>query len=111
MVPLFSAARSPAATVAAISDANDLGSSAQIWPGQELRIPPGNRRPPVHTPVLGLYACGCNAGSRGIGTELAATSGAEAADRVIQDRSNGLIPMGSIVGKTRSRTHEKGMTA
>ena len=34
-------------TVAAISDANDLGSSAQIWPGQELRIPPGNRRPPV----------------------------------------------------------------
>jgi len=71
----------------------------------------GNRRPPVHTPVLGLYACGCNAGSRGIGTELAATSGAEAADRVIQDRSNGLIPMGSIVGKTRSRIHEEGMTA
>lgn len=34
-------------TVAEIANANELGDSAQIWPGQELRIPPGNRRPPV----------------------------------------------------------------
>ena len=52
----------------------------------------GNRRPSVHTPVLGLYVCGCGAGSRGVGTELAATSGAEAADRVVQDVANGLLP-------------------
>lgn len=52
----------------------------------------GNRRPPVHTPILGLYVAGCAAGARGVGTELAAASGEEAADRVVQDVSNGLIP-------------------
>ncbi len=52
----------------------------------------GNRRPPVHTPVRGLYVCGCGAGARGVGTELAAASGEQAADRVVQDRTNGLIP-------------------
>ena len=51
----------------------------------------GNRRPPVHTPIRGLYVAGCGAGARGVGTELAATSGAEAADRAVQDRTNGLL--------------------
>lgn len=51
----------------------------------------GNRRPPVHTPIRGLYVAGCGAGGRGVGTELAAASGEEAADRVIQDRVNGLL--------------------
>lgn len=52
----------------------------------------GNRRPPTNTPVRGLYAAGCGAGaSRGVGTELAAASGEEAADRVVQDRVNGLL--------------------
>lgn len=51
----------------------------------------GNRRPPVHTPIRGLYTCGCGAGARGVGTELAAASAQEAADRVVQDRFNGLL--------------------
>lgn len=51
----------------------------------------GNRRPPVHTPIAGLYVAGCGAGARGVGTELAAASGEEAADRLIQDRTNGLV--------------------
>jgi phytoene dehydrogenase-like protein len=51
----------------------------------------GNRRPPVHTPVRGLYVAGCGAGARGVGTELAAASGEQAADRLIQDRVNGLV--------------------
>jgi prolycopene isomerase len=51
----------------------------------------GNRRPPVHTPVRGLYTAGCGAGARGVGTELAAASGQEAADRVVQDRANGML--------------------
>jgi prolycopene isomerase len=51
----------------------------------------GNRRPPVHTPIRGLYVAGCGAGARGIGTELAAASGEQAADRVVQDLANGLV--------------------
>ncbi len=54
----------------------------------------GNRRPAIHTPIRGLYVAGCGAGSRGVGTELAASSGAEAADRVVGDLVNGLIPAG-----------------
>ena len=34
-------------TVAAVADANHLDDRAPISPGQELRIPPGNRRRPV----------------------------------------------------------------
>jgi len=51
----------------------------------------GNRRPPVHTPVRGLYAAGCGAGGRGVGTELAAASGEEVADRIVQDLVNGIV--------------------
>ncbi|HZS42289.1 MAG TPA: NAD(P)/FAD-dependent oxidoreductase, partial [Polyangia bacterium] len=45
----------------------------------------GKRRPPVRTPLAGLYACGDGAGGRGIGTELACASAMEAADAVLAD--------------------------
>jgi prolycopene isomerase len=56
----------------------------------------GNHRPPVRTPIRGLYACGCNAGARGIGTELAAASGEQAADAVVCDLVNGLLPEATV---------------
>lgn len=45
----------------------------------------GRRRPSVHTPLRGLYLAGCNAGARGVGTELAAASAIECVDRVLAD--------------------------
>jgi prolycopene isomerase len=45
----------------------------------------GARRPPVHTPIRGLYFAGCNAGARGVGTELAAASAMECVDRILAD--------------------------
>ncbi len=45
----------------------------------------GRRRPPVHTPIPGLYLAGCNAGARGVGTELAAASAMECVDRIFRD--------------------------
>ena len=45
----------------------------------------GKKRVPVHTPVRGLYLAGCNAGARGVGTELAAASAMECVDRVLAD--------------------------
>ena len=45
----------------------------------------GRRRPPVRTPICGLYLAGCNAGARGVGTELAAASAMECADRILAD--------------------------
>ena len=45
----------------------------------------GARRPLVHTPVRGLYLAGCNAGARGVGTELAAASALECVDRILVD--------------------------
>jgi len=45
----------------------------------------GKNRPPVHSPVRGLYFAGCNAGARGVGTELAAASAMECVDRVLFD--------------------------
>jgi phytoene dehydrogenase-like protein len=45
----------------------------------------GKKRPPVHTPLRGLYLAGCNAGARGVGTELAAASAMECVDRVLTD--------------------------
>src|SRR5688572_28346599 len=45
----------------------------------------GRRRPSVRTPVRGLYLAGCNAGARGVGTELAASSAMECADAVLRD--------------------------
>lgn len=45
----------------------------------------GKKRIPVHTPLRGLYLAGCNAGARGVGTELAAASAMECVDRVLTD--------------------------
>jgi len=45
----------------------------------------GPRRPPVWTPLRGLYLAGCNAGARGVGTELAAASAMECVDRILVD--------------------------
>jgi prolycopene isomerase len=45
----------------------------------------GARRPPVYTPIRGLYLAGCNAGGRGVGTELAAASAMECIDRILAD--------------------------
>jgi prolycopene isomerase len=45
----------------------------------------GARRPPVWTPLRGLYLAGCNAGARGVGTELAAASAMECVDRILVD--------------------------
>ena len=45
----------------------------------------GKRRPPVHTPIRGLYLAGCGAGARGVGTELAAASAMECVDRILAD--------------------------
>jgi uncharacterized FAD-dependent dehydrogenase len=39
----------------------------------------------VDVPLPGLYLCGDGAGGRGIGTELAAESGMEAAKAIVRD--------------------------
>lgn len=55
-------------------------SNGQV-PGQV-----GSARIPVATPLPGLYLCGDGAGGRGIGMELAAASGMEAADAILEER-------------------------
>lgn len=62
----------------------------------------GRRRPPVYTPVRGLYLAGCNAGARGVGTELAASSAMECVDRILADAGRE-IP--------RRRTNERSLLA
>ena len=52
----------------------------------------GAKRPRVFTPVRGLYLAGCNAGARGVGTELAAASAMECVDRVLTDLGRDLAP-------------------
>jgi prolycopene isomerase len=47
----------------------------------------GARRPPVRTPLPGLYVCGDAAGGRGIGTELAANSAVECVTALLGDLS------------------------
>jgi prolycopene isomerase len=49
----------------------------------------GDRRPAVSTPLPGLYLAGCNAGARGVGTELAAASAMECADAILADLGRG----------------------
>jgi prolycopene isomerase len=51
----------------------------------------GRRRPPVRTPVRGLYVCGDGAGGRGVGTELACASGVETANEVFRDADWGIL--------------------
>jgi prolycopene isomerase len=53
----------------------------------------GARRPPVWTPIRGLYLAGCNAGARGVGTELAAASAMECVDRILADIGRDLRPL------------------
>lgn len=45
----------------------------------------GRRRPPVRTPLPGLYVCGDGAGGRGIGTELACQSALECVEALAAD--------------------------
>jgi prolycopene isomerase len=52
----------------------------------------GRMRPSVHTPLRGLYLAGCNAGGRGVGTELAASSAMECVDRILADIGRDLAP-------------------
>jgi phytoene dehydrogenase-like protein len=52
----------------------------------------GIHRPPVFTPIRGLYFAGCNAGGRGVGTELAAASAMECVDRILADLGRNLAP-------------------
>lgn len=58
-------------------------SNGQV-PGQV-----GRDRIPVTTPLAGLYLCGDGAGGRGIGMELAAVSGVEAAEAILAARAAG----------------------
>jgi prolycopene isomerase len=58
----------------------------------------GPRRPSVYAPLRGLYFAGCNAGARGVGTELAAASAMECVDRVLVDLGRGLRPSKSATG-------------
>lgn len=51
----------------------------------------GKKRVPVHTPLRGLYLAGCNAGARGVGTELAAASAMECVDRVLTDLGREIV--------------------
>lgn len=63
----------------------------------------GKKRPAVYTPIRGLYLAGCNAGARGVGTELAATSAMECVDRILADLGRH-IP-------TKRRRRERGLIA
>jgi phytoene dehydrogenase-like protein len=45
----------------------------------------GDLRPSVKTPIEGLYLAGDNAGGRDTGTELAADSAIECAERILTD--------------------------
>lgn len=51
----------------------------------------GARRPKVYTPIRGLYLAGCNAGGRGVGTELAAQSAMECVDQILADLGRPLL--------------------
>lgn len=51
----------------------------------------GSSRPPIRTPVRGLYFAGDCAGGRGVGTELATQSGIECSETVTSDLRFGLL--------------------
>ncbi len=73
----------------------------------------GRKRPTVHTPLRGLYLAGCNAGARGVGTELAAASAIECVDRLLADlgreiRAHGQPPSpAASVGRLLARAAAK----
>jgi phytoene dehydrogenase-like protein len=61
----------------------------------------GRARPPVHSPLPGLYFAGCNAGARGVGTELAAASAMECVDRILVDLGRDLAGRVTATGARR----------
>ncbi len=63
----------------------------------------GPKRPPVFTPIEGLYLAGCNAGGRGVGTELAAASAMECTDRILADLGRDLRGARSALSPRRHR--------
>jgi prolycopene isomerase len=62
------------------------GITTAQTPGQS-----GDSRPGHASPIPGLYYAGDNAGSRGIGAELATQSGMDCADLVINDIRRGYL--------------------
>lgn len=52
----------------------------------------GDKRPTIVTPITGLYLAGDGAGGRGVGTELAADSAMECAERVLADLGRAIPP-------------------
>lgn len=62
----------------------------------------GRKRPRVSTPIRGLYLAGCNAGARGVGTELAASSAIECVDRVLLDVGRQVLRAPDARSRTRS---------
>lgn len=67
----------------------------------------GLRRPPVHTPVRGLYLAGCNAGARGVGTELAAASAMECVDRILLDLGRKSAEQGGLLDLDAARSAKR----
>jgi prolycopene isomerase len=63
----------------------------------------GARRPKVFSPIRGLYFAGCNAGGRGVGTELAASSAMECVDRILVDRGMELEGARALLAARRPR--------
>jgi prolycopene isomerase len=57
----------------------------------------GADRPSVRSGVRGLYFAGDCAGARGVGTELAASSGMECADAILEDRRGAASLPGGLV--------------
>lgn len=51
----------------------------------------GKNRPPIRTPIRGLYFAGDGAGGRGVGTELATQSGIECSEMVAAELRFGLL--------------------
>lgn len=63
----------------------------------------GRARPAVRAPVRGLYFAGCNAGGRGVGTELAAASAMECADAILADHGRAVPRLAPRPGTRRRR--------
>jgi len=63
----------------------------------------GRKRPSVPTPIAGLYFAGCNAGARGVGTELAAASANECVDRILEDLGRSIPRPTAEAAKAASR--------
>lgn len=63
----------------------------------------GRLRPTVRAPLPGLYFAGCNAGGRGVGTELAAASALACADAVLADLGRPPAPPSRPLAGARRR--------